>query len=350
MKKSVALLVALVIAVTMIFSGCKTQENVGGVLKLANGDVKVNSFVKINGEEISYDLFRYCYLTEKKEMEEANSSIDWSKKENADKLLEEALGQVKFFSTIEALIEKYDYELTSDIYADVEDTMKKVYDACKSAEEYRKILAENYLNPEIYEDILILNALYAEMEANLVGTDKKVNKITFTEQEALDYYNKNYARLASVYFEVASTDEEGTEISDEQFEKNKAETKKLADAAYKKLETKSFEEVMREYLSEEEAEANLVSYYPIASISNGLGYDVGKLKVGEVTEVIYSQSNYFIIQRLENDNEYIKKYLMNSANTALAEEKFGKIVEETMDGLKVEKLEYFGKITPETLV
>jgi len=349
MKKIMSALLALILILSTLCA-CKADEKTYGVLKLDSGDVKVASFIKLNGEDVSCDLFRYCFLTQKHNIESANAEIDWSKKENLDILLDETVTQLKFFKTVDVLCEKYNVSVNEDILLDVDNTMKTIYDGAKSAEEYKKILSENYLTPEIYEEILTNNALYTYMEQNLVGKDKDKYQITFTEEEALESFKKTHARLPSIYFPVQTANEDGSQLTEAQYNKYYDEAKKKAEAAYNKLKTKSFEEMLKGYLSEEDIKLSMESYYDMASISQSIGIDISEIKVGETTKPIFSQNSFFIIKREEMDMEYVKKNLMDEVNSACVIEKFGEMVAKTMDSIKVEKLEHFDKINTKTLI
>ena len=348
MKKKISALLALILILSSLCS-CKAEKSYG-ILKLDSGEVKVSSFIKLNGKEISYDLFRYSFLTQKANIESQGGEVDWPKQENIDILLDETVTQLKFFTTVSELCKKYNVSVNDDILADVDSTMKTIYDGAKSAEEYKKILSENYLTPEIYEEVLTYNALYTYMEQNLVGKDKDKYQITFTEEEALESFKKTHARLPSIYFPVQTANEDGSQITEEQYKKYYDDAKKKADEAYNKAKTKGFEVMLRDYLSEEDVKLSMNSYYDMASISQSVGFDVSDIKVGEIANPICSQNNFFVIQRAETDIEYVKQNLMDEVNSACVIEKFGEIVSKTMDGIKVEKLEHFDKINTKTLV
>ena len=102
--------------------------------------------------------------------------------------------------------------------------------------------------------------------------------------------------------------------------------------------------------AEDDVKLSMNSYYDMALISQNVGFDVSDIKVGEIANPIHSQNNFFIIQRIEMDMEYVKKNLMDEVNSSCVLEKFGEIVAKTMDSIKVEKLEHFDKITTKTLV
>lgn len=349
MKKKILALISLVLAVVCVLCSCG-EEKKTGKLKTANGDVEVDYLIELDGEKVSYDLFRYFYLVKKADMEEADSEIDWSKEENQKALLEETVDQLKFIYAVNKTAEKYDFSLTATEKSEIESTMKDAFDASGSAQDYLDLLSENFLTQEVYEYVLTTNVLYDAMAQRLVGTDKASNKIIISEDDAMKSYNESHYRLMNIYFEVNAYDEEGNPLDEDAFESNRKQSEIDANNAYAKLKNKDFEEVMREYLSEEEAEANLQSYYSAESVSNLLGVDIKKLGVGETTEVIYAQSTYFIIKRLENDVEYLKENNMQTVLDNYANVKFTEIAEGIMNEIKVTESEHYKLVTPETLV
>lgn len=349
MKKKILALVSLILAVVCLLCSCGEEKKLG-TLKLSDGSVSVEYLVEFNGEKIPFDLFRYFYLVKKSDMEEVDSKIDWSKEENQKLLLEETVDQLKFIYAVNNVAEKYDFSLTPSEKSEIESTMKEAFDTSGSAKDYLDLLNENFLTQDVYEYVLTTNIIYDAMADRLVGTDKELNKVVINEEDAMKNYNESHYRLMNIYFEVNQMDEEGNPVTEDVFESRRKQSEIDANNAYAKLKNKDFEEVMREYLSEEEAEANLQSYYSVESVSNLLGVDIKKLNVGETTEVIYAQSTYFIIKRLENDVEYLKKNNMQVVLDNYANVKFTELVEDVMNKIKVTESEHYKLVTPKTLV
>ncbi len=357
LKRKLTGVLCMLLAGAMFLCGCSRQNEQGGSLKLDTGDVKVNNFLKINEHEISFDMYRYWYLTFKASAQEADPNIDWSLEQNREDLKKQVLDQLKYICAAQDVAEKYDYQLSEQELADIEDTMKSTFESAENASEYRALLAENHLTQEIYEEILTVNTLYSSMAANLAGTDAKTNKIVFTLDEALQNCNENYYRLMDIYFMVETADAEGNALSDAQIEANKAAAKKKAEAALAKIKSgTAFVDVMKQNKTQEEYESGLQAYYPIAETAESLDYDIAALEIGETSDIIYVDNTYIILHRAQNDDAYLKEkglvdnYYSVSLEDYYAEECLGKLIKQTVDAYKVTELGHYDKITPETLV
>ncbi len=354
MKQKILTVVCTALLFATVFSSCAQKS--GGVLKLKSGDVKVQNVIKLDNINVSFDLYRYWFLTLKDSFLQNDTELDFTKKENLDNLLEQTVEQVKYIIAIEDMAKEYGVELTDEQLSEINSQMKEGFESAGSAEEYKKLLSENYLTQEVYERILRANELYTTMSSTLAGTDKKKHKIVFTQDEAVKSCNEDFYRLVDIYFLVETTDEEGNALSEDKINKNKKDAEKKINEAYDKIkEGKSFLEVMREYKDEEEYEYSLQRYYRPETLS--LGFDIKSLKVSETTKPFYSNNTYMILHRLENDSEYIKEngvtldfYNMLTPEQYHAEKVVGKMLENKMDSYKVTELKYYDQIDTKTLV
>ena len=140
----------------------------------------------------------------------------------------------------------------------------------------------------------------------------------------------------------------GTGLDDTKKNRKKAEAD--AKGAYAKLSSRSFEDVMGDYFSKEQVETALNTYYPISSFSNMSEVDLKSLKVNETTEVVHYSNVYTIIKRLETDEKWLRENNKSQVEAAYVEVLLDKLIDETIEGYKTDELEYFDKITIESLV
>lgn len=356
MKKNLLTTVAALALILCIFCSCGSKSG-GGNLKIDGKDVAVQNILKIGDEEITYDMYRHWFLSIKASMQEEAPKIDFTKKENIDALKSKTLEQLKFMCATHVLAKEYGVKLTKEHQEAIESTMKETFESAGSADDYRSLLAENFLTDEVYRSILELNTLYDYMQTTVVGTDKTKNKVVFTQADALKKCGEEFYRLVDIYFKVSVSDDEGNALSEAQIEKNKKEAEKKINAAYDRvMKGENFLDVLKETRSGEEYELSLQGYYKPETLSNSLGFDVKALKIGETSKPVYASESYIIIHRLENDNEYLKKngiapdgYTSVTIEEYYASELFGEIVEKKMNELKVTEYKYYDKITPETL-
>lgn len=356
MKKNLLKILAALALTLCIFCSCGAKSG-GGTLKIDGKDVKVQNILKIGDTEISYDMYRHWFLNIKNTMQEETPNIDFTKKENIDALKEKTLEQLKYMCATRAIAQKYDIKLTEKHNEEIESIMKEAFNSAGNADDYRALLAENFLTDEVYREILETTTLSDYIESDFIGTDKNKHKIIFTKEDALKKCNEDFYRLVDIYFMVAVEDDEGNALSEAEIEKNKKDAEKKINAAYDKIKSgKPFLEVLKEYRSGEQYELSLQGYYRPDSISKAFGIDAKALKVGETTEPLYANNSYVIIHRLENDTEHFVKnglspdgYNTVTYEAYYATELFGSMIEKQMKEFKVTEYKYYDKITPETL-
>ncbi len=300
--------------------------------------------LKIGEYEVSLDFFRYCFLAVKSGMLQNDADLDFSKEENAKKLKDETITETKRMFAVLELAKEHNYTLSSEELGEIDDTMKSAFDSAGNSADYEALLEENNLTNEVYQKALEINALNTKMAEALCGTNKNTNKIVFTKKQAVTAYSDSRTRLMNIYFPVTYLDDAGELLSTEEYEKNKAEAKSNADAAIKEIKNgASFEATMKKYMGEEAYESDLQNYYDAQAVSESLGYDLTGLKVGETSEVIFSQECYFIIHRLENDTEYLES-IADDVASVYAEERYEEELSKVSDSLKVEETELYKEI------
>ncbi len=343
LKKALSLLTATIVLGAALCA-CAPKKDEQKITVNGKAYSASQTVLEIGEHEVSLGFFRYCYLAVKSGLLQADATLDFAKEENASKLESEAISETKkMFAALE-LSKKHKYTLSDEELFEIDSTMKSAFESAGNATDYHALLEENNLTNEVYKKALEINALNAKMAESLFGTDKKVNKIVFTKEDAVKGYSDSHVRFMNMYFPVAELDEQGMPLSTEDLEKNKAEAKKKADAALKEIKNgASFADTMKKYMSEEAYQNDLQSYYDAAAISESLGYDLTKLKVGETTEAIFSQNCYFIIHRLENDTEYLTS-IADDVAAVYAEQRYEEELSKIAESLEVKETELYKEI------
>ncbi len=342
LKKALSILTAIFVFVTVL---CSCSPESDEKITVNDKEYSANQTVlEIGDYDVSLGFFRYCYLSVKSGLLNEDSTIDFSEEENAEMLADEVIDQTKFMFAVIELAEKYGYELTDEELSEIDDTMKSAFESAGNSADYNALLEENNLTNDVYKMALEINALDLKMAETLCGTDSETNKIVFTTEDAVKGYADSHSRFMNMYFPVSYLDDDGLSLSTEDYETNKAEVKKTADAALAEIKNgASFADTMKKYMSEDDYEADLQSYYDAAAISESLGYDLTTLKVGETSEVVFAQSCYFIIHRLENDTEYLTENA-ESVAAVYAEQIYEETLEEIAASLKVKETELYKEI------
>lgn len=347
MKKSIALIVSCVLLVLTLVTSCTKKEDNSWLLNLKDGQKEVPVALTIGDEEISYDLFRYWYLSFKGQMEENDSKIDWSKEENQKKLLDLTLQQIKTLKAIEDLAKKHGFELDEEEKASIDSTMASAFNGAGGADGFKAALAEKHLTAEVYERVLTANALQTSMSESLIGTDKNENKIVISFKDALNLYNKEHVRLAYVFFEVDIYDDNGSKVDEKTFEARKKAVKADADKAYNKLKNGDFLKTMKDYTNGEEA--NLQYYFEVANLSELFETDFSKMEVGAVTEPLFADPTYYVFYRMENDNSYLEKNVKSQVISYYAQKEIDKGISEIRNGYEIKTTDDYKLISTDTI-
>ncbi|MBQ7799107.1 MAG: peptidylprolyl isomerase [Oscillospiraceae bacterium] len=342
LKKAFSLLTATIVLGTALCACAPKKEQ-----KITVNDKEYSAsqtVLEIGENDVSLEFFRYCYLAVKSGMVNENSAIDFSKEENAKRLKDEVIKETKRMYAVMELAKKHGYTLTDEDAAEIENTMKETFESAGSAADYKALLEENNLTNGVYKKALEINALSAKMAETLCGTDKKTNKIVFTIEQAVKNYSDSHSRFMNMYFPAEYLNESGQALPSDEYEKNKAEAKKKADAALSEIKNgASFADTMKKYMGEATYEADLQSYYEEEAISESLGYDLSQLEVGEISEVVFAQSCYYIILRLENDVEYLTS-IADDVATVYAEQVYEEKLDEIAAGYDVKETELYKEI------
>lgn len=347
MKKLLSLLLSAVLLLS--FASCGKNKDDVGYLNINSQKVEVDYLLEIDGIKIPFDMFRYCFFTATEYLEQATLDFDKADAKNKEAILEETISQAKYLYAIEDLAKKNGISLTEDELKEIETTMESTFTSAGSASKYKELLEENYLSPRVYEQILKANALYEKMVSELVGTDKKKNKIVVTADEAIEGYSQRYCRIMSIYFFYNVTNEDGDPLSEDEIKKLDNEAKNNASKAYNEIKNGTdFDTVFKKYMGEDLYEEELQKYYSVSEISSLLNYDMSKVEIGEVTEPIYAQQNYFILKRLPIDKEFLKEKI-DAVIPVYSEIRIEEEIEKLCEGYKIEKLEDFDKASYEAM-
>lgn len=349
MKKAIALLVSCVLLTLTLATSCGSKKENTWTLQVGESEKTVPCVLTVDGQEISYDFFRYFYLNFKADIEEQDSKIDWTKEENQKNLLDRTIEQLKYMRAAEILAQKYNFELNADEKSEIDNTMKSVFDAAGGADAFKGALSDKFLTPEVYERVLTLNTLRTALVNRLIGTDKEQNKIVITFDEALKVFSQNYARIALVGFDVDPYDSEGNEVDEKTFEARKKQKKAEADAAYNKLKNGDFLTLMKDYY-EKDTEIDLQSYVPIENINKIFNIDYSKVAVGTVSEPMLADITYLILYRMEPDKEYLEKNAKSEVIANYAETKINEQLSEISKTIEVKTTDDYKLITPQTII
>ena len=248
MRKIISLLIAILM-LAAVFTSC-------GV-KYASNDS--GTALVIGDEKISYDLFRYFYLTYK--------NAEYSIPKTEEEIIEMTEKSLKELVAIKAMAEKYDIELPDDTLKALKLEMKEMENSYDTKEDMYKELSENYLSQQTYYDI----NYYLELEALLYGY-LTIVKIPTEKEDVVKAIKDKFLSAVNI---VIKTDTEKDGLKGEA----------LANELRKRIIGGESFETMQDYFEE----------------------TVKSLQVGEVSDVYLTELGYCITKRVQISDAYIEE-------------------------------------------
>ena len=158
MKKLLSLLLIAVIILPCL-SSCSVKYN----------SQNPETALTIEGREISYDLYRYFYMSYK--------TAEGNEDKSAEEIKQSALTSLKELVAIEKMAEKYDLELSDEALDLLKENMKQLRTVIyANEEEMIKELEKQFLSEQAYYDLCYHIDLEAVVSAYLCE-EARVDKI-----------------------------------------------------------------------------------------------------------------------------------------------------------------------------
>lgn len=330
----------------------------------------------IDGDDITFDLFRYYYFYV---MGSYGYTAESLKDEETFKTFKEAIAQQfkRDYTTIH-LARENNLELGEEGKKNVQDKLAAIKANYESDEAFQKALAGSYLTEAVYTRMLEIAELYSMVESQLLTNEGKyaTSKEDFRKiVKDNDKYSRVIHILIPYYSQADITDEETlssyesmslsekntakktayNELSDEEKEKVNAKAKEVADEVLKKAKEaetdEDFKKLITEYGWDPGMEQKPDGYYLTqnSSFVKEFREAAFELKENEVSDLI-ENTNYgwFIIKRLPVDMDYVESNIESMIleyDTPTINDMFNKLVEE----LEFKESETMQKMTADSI-
>ncbi len=294
MKKLLSAVMVLAMVVACM-TGCIVKEGLDGETVVAT----------VNGTDVTADFYGF-YLTQMKKQIEAEMNSNnvedfWETAELEGKKLietarEKALDEVVNAIVIEQKAAENKIKITKEEENAINSQVTSMVAQLGSRDKYNEWLAEQGLTDEIYRRFMKNSYLTQKlMNSNVGGA---------TDEELLDYYNKNIARVKHIL--VMNVDENNAPLSDAE----NAEKRKAAEDLLKRAKGgEDFDALVAEYSEDPGSKSQPDGYYL------GEGFILGSqgsmvpefeaaslaLEVGGVSDIVETSYGYHIIKRYENE-------------------------------------------------
>lgn len=396
-KKIIAALLCLTCAATMLTacgdgSGSSSSSTSSGTSDLSaslqNVEIETSLIIDgekidttdldmctLNGVNIDFDTFRYYWLGFKSQFESAGIEL------TADQLKEYVMFQIKEDIGIMAMGQDNGVEYTSAENQEMVDSYNQFLFNFASIEEYETWLKSMFYTDEAVQQFFYntaySNKAYSELFAE--GGKFYVSKEDFLQLTKTDEYIRVVHVLIpySTCAPLSEEDKEGwdeldkakqfekleaayNKLTDEEKEKVKAESKKVAEDVLKKAKDgENFFQLIADYnsdpgmvLSDRDDIASVTGYYFTKDWNFVKEFLDGSfaLEVDGISDIVESKSyGYHIIKRLPIDTEYIDSNinsLLEEYNGIVFNKKYNDYL---ANDLKVEYSEYFDKLTLDSI-
>ena len=326
---SLLLIVATLISVSLGFTSCGNKK-----------DLQVVGTV--NGYEVHYEELRWLTMQFKDRIEETYGEGIWDNSETAEKYraeLEDAVYKsiISNYAVLTLCDELNQNSPDGTKFIDIngesetriiDDYVNKTIDEFGSRAKFRDGLKKNYMTENLYRFITGIDVC----ESILFNYYCSLGFVDDSNQAAIDYIYKNFIRTVHVYIE----NNEGESIDD-----NRA----LANAVHRKLmDGEDISELIKKYGEDKYMSAENGYYFGKGTYSEAYESAAFALGIDETSEVIETYSGFYIIKRLELDDQYIAINFVSSFRDRYFLAVFDEYIEECKATLKFEPNEYGSSI------
>lgn len=293
--------------------------------------VEADPVLTFNGEEVSFDLYRYIFLTFCDRVAGDDSSY-WEDMSNSETA--QAAETVKLYTLNNALsfpmfrqwAEELGVSLTEEETAEIEQVAADWEGYFGSEEEYENFLAINHLTKEL--------AIQMELDTQL---SNKVLETAYGDAIKADVLeNFVHVQHVLIQFEDAEADDHSAELAKAQEVLEKAQA------------GEDFNALMEEY-NEDPGEPEEGYYFPTGVMVQEFEDASFALQDGEISDIVETSYGYHIIKRLPLDESYIDTHLLDLAADSSVNEQMQQDMDERIRAGEIWYCDVYDQISPATL-
>ncbi len=293
--------------------------------------VEADPVLKFNGEDVSFDLYRYIFLTfcDRFAGDDATYWDDMSDSEVA-----QAAESVKLYTLNNALsfpmfrqwAEELGVSLTEEETAEIEQVAADWEAYFGSEEEYENFLDINNLTKDL--------AIQMELDTQL---SNKVLEAAYGEAIKEDVL-ENFVHVQHILIQ----------FEDSEAEDHSAELATAQEVLDKAKAGEDFTALMEEY-NEDPGEPEEGYYFPAGKMVEEFEEASFALKDGEISDIVETSYGYHIIKRLPLDESYIDTHLLDLAADSSVNEQMQQDMDERIRAGDIWYCDAYDQISPATL-
>lgn len=306
--------------------------------------VDVDTVLTIDGQDISFDEYRYYYLTTRARFDGGNVELwkDAAAEESKPVLKQYVLETIQSVLAFKRMAEQNNITLSADELKSIDESIASAKDSLGGEEAYTSALKDMNYTPELYKEMLTGNLLSSKVIKEIYGERIK------------DDINSRYIHAKHIlvkFDEAAAADLSASSSSESTANTAASEAETLAkstDILQKIKDGADFDEMMAQY-NEDTGESEDGYYFPEGKMVTEFYEGAKALAEGEISEPIKTTYGYHIIKRLPLEDSYLEKNMINMMSTEMS----GIIdadVTAIMDKFEVTYSEHYDAIAPDTLL
>lgn len=302
MKKLISLILVAVSLLTLF--SCSSDIKMP---KAENNE----TVLTVGGKKINYDVFRYFFLNSKLSIDNGDEEY-WTNNPDAEKALkDEVLDLILTAEATVKLASKHKIKLTKSEKQEVNDQLS----------EWRDMGFDGYMTDHAFVYVQRYVSIWQKIYNYAINEESGVIKCT--DATVLADIPVNFKNIRYIMLEFDDT--------------NKDEKKTLADSLLAQArDGGDFERFVKDYCEDPYMRSLAGSgyYFTKGQIAEDVETIADTLEIGEFSEVVTVDGAYFIVQRIEIDDDYVQNNLNKFIEMYLAR-RFNEMVEEIKDGLTV---------------
>ena len=332
-QKVASLLLAVAIG-TALLSGCQqsaegTAPAAATTITVDGQQVEVPYVMKVDGEEVPLDLYRYFYLNIKKEMDQGEDSYWDTHAEEQDSIKDAVLENIRGYYANQKMADTYGVTLSESDEKTVDTQVDYYINQNYEGDEakFQEGMKEQYLTKDLFRQMIASSLLQQKVFSELMNST--TGKYLTTEDEMKEILNNEYIHATHILLQTGTDDDEA--------QKQKAE------------DGEDFDALVEEYGEDPGMEENPDGYYFTDGMMLQPFYDAAsQLQENEISGLVETTAGYHIIKRLPLDEDYINENidsLITQHRQLLIQQEYSEI----QNGLTIEYGPQYDQINVDSL-
>lgn len=303
MKKTICILLCFCFLVPFL-AACSNETEQLGYLLIDGQQTYPETVLVINGENISFDEFRYYYLNCRDEMLKVDEAVFQT--EGAEEALKsEVLDLLRMKAAIEAAISEEGIALTSAERRQIRDEIDDTIQLYGGSDAFYENLHASYMSIQYYREMMEFSALRGKLMEKLFGAG---GRMKWSDEAFYQYYEENYlaVQVLKLAYRTGDTADNHPAVSAEM------------DAIREKIAAgEDFWTLIETYGEDDEMEGYPDGYYVTEGEAEETLYEAAKaLTAGEISEPVAGADGLYLIRRValkkermdENRNSALNGY------------------------------------------